>query len=73
MKWNNYPALTPPDVPQNETFGMDYEVKFRLPNGATNTTITEWLYEKQWNCIYPVIAWRKYNAVIPFQKKFKAL
>ena len=22
MKWNNYPALTPPDVPQNETFGV---------------------------------------------------
>ncbi len=54
--WNKFPDTIPPDIPEIENFGIDYEVKYALPNGKIETTITEWLWEKKWNCIYPVIA-----------------
>ncbi|MFR4368944.1 MAG: hypothetical protein ACLT4F_09205 [Clostridia bacterium] len=43
--WNKFPN-TPPDIPETEDFGIDYEVKYKLPNGKIETTITEWLLEK---------------------------
>lgn len=46
--WNKFPN-TPPDIPETENFGIDYEVKYKLPNGKIETTITEWLWEKKWN------------------------
>lgn len=64
--WNKFPN-TPPNIPETEDFGIDYEVKYNLPNGKIETTITEWLWEKKWNCIYPVIAWREYSPIIPFR------
>ena len=54
--WNAYPNNTPPDIPQDENFGIEYEVKYRLPDGTIKTDITEWLWDRTWNCIYPVIA-----------------
>ena len=50
----------------NEDFGVEYEVRYRLPNGIIETMVTEWLWEKRWNCIYPVIQWREYNPIIVF-------
>ena len=46
-----------------------YEVRYRLPNGKVEAMITEWLWERQWNCIYPVIQWRNYNPIIKFPKQ----
>lgn len=65
-KWNRFPDVVPPNIPESEDFGVDYEVKYRLPNGQIETTITEWLWEKEWNCIYPVIAWREENKIVEF-------
>ena len=67
--WHLYPNEIPPDIPEDEDFGVEYEVRYRLPNGKIKTMITEWLWEKQWNCIYPVIQWRSYNPIIKFQKQ----
>lgn len=67
--WNKYPNITPPDIPETEDFGVEYEVKYKLPNGCVKSTITEWLWEKQWNCRYPVIAWRECKTIIPFSSK----
>lgn len=64
--WNIYSNKIPPDVPKNEDFGVEYEVRYRLPNGIIETMVTEWLWEKKWNCIYPVIQWREYNPIIVF-------
>ena len=64
--WHLYPNEIPPDIPEYEDFGVEYEVRYRLPNGKIKTTITEWLWERQWNCIYPVIQWRSYNPIIKF-------
>ena len=41
--WNIYPNKIPPDVPKNEDFGVEYEVRYRLPNGIIETMVTEWL------------------------------
>ena len=50
----------PPDIPEDENFGVDYQVKcFNPESGAVETFETEWLWEKEWNCIYPIIAWRE--------------
>ena len=65
--WNKFPETMPPDIPKTENFGIDYEVKYKLPNGKIKTTISEWLWEKKWNCIYPVIALREYSPIIPFR------
>ena len=54
--WHLYPNETPPDIPKDEDFGVEYEVRYRLPNGKVKTMITEWLWERQWNCIYLVIS-----------------
>ena len=67
--WHLYPNETPPDIPKDEDFGVEYEVRYRLPNGKVKTMITEWLWERQWNCIYPVIQWRNYNPIIKFPKQ----
>lgn len=67
--WNKYPDVTPPDIPDDEDFGIEYEVKYRLPNGKIEITETEWLWEKKWNLIYPVVAWRECQLVIPFFNK----
>lgn len=32
--WNTYPNNTPPDIPQDENFGIEYEVKYKLPDGT---------------------------------------
>ena len=63
------PKEIPPDIPDNEDFGIEYRVKIILPNGQTFITETEWLWEKEWNCIYNVIAWQKINKIIPFKNK----
>ncbi len=68
-KWNNFPEISPPDIPETEDFGVEYEVKYRLPNGKIETIETEWLWDKTWNIIYPVIAWRNYNQIIEFRKR----
>ena len=68
-KWNNFPETSPPDIPETEDFGVEYEVKYRLPNGKIEIIETEWLWDKTWNIIYPVIAWRNYNQIIEFRKK----
>lgn len=65
-KWNRFPDVVPPEIPESEDFGVDYEVKYRLPNGQIETTTTEWLWEKEWNCIYPVVAWREENKIVEF-------
>ena len=65
-KWNRFPDVVPPEISESEDFGVDYEVKYRLPNGQIETTITEWLWEKEWNCIYPVVAWREENKIVEF-------
>ena len=31
--WHLYPNEIPPDIPENEDFGVEYEVRYRLPNG----------------------------------------
>ena len=67
--WHLYPNETPPDIPEDEDFGVEYEVRYRLPNGKVKTMITEWLWERQWNCIYPVIQWRNYNPIIKLPKQ----
>lgn len=41
--WNKFPN-TPPNIPETEDFGIDYEIKYKLPNGKIETTITEWLW-----------------------------
>lgn len=64
--WNKYPNEIPANIPDDEDFGVEYEVRYRLPNGSIETTITEWLWEQKWNCIYPVIQWREYNPIISF-------
>lgn len=69
--WHLYPNEVPPDIPKNEDFGIEYEIRYRLPNGKIETMITEWLWEKQWNCIYPVIQWKEYNPIVKFQSKTK--
>ncbi len=66
--WIKCKDKLPPDIPENEDFGVEYEVRYILPNGKVETMITEWLWEKKWNCIYPVIAWREYNSIIRFPK-----
>lgn len=38
--WNKFPDTIPPDIPETEDFGVDYEVKYRLPNGKIETTLT---------------------------------
>ena len=53
-KWNNFPETSPPDITETEDFGVEYEVKYRLPNGKIETIETEWLWDKTWNIIYPV-------------------
>ena len=65
-KWNRFPDVVPPEISESEDFGVDYEVKYRLPNGQIETTITEWLWEKEWNCIYPVVAWREESKIVEF-------
>ena len=45
--WHLYPNETPPDIPEDEDFGVEYEVRYRLPNGKVKTMITEWLWERQ--------------------------
>lgn len=65
-KWNRFPDVMPPNIPGTEDFGVDYEVQYRLPNGQIETTVTEWLWEKEWNCIYPVVAWREENKIVEF-------
>ena len=62
-KWNRFPDNIPPDVPEEEDFGVEYVIQYLLPNGKTQTTIAEWLPEKSWNCIYPVLAWHEYAPV----------
>lgn len=64
--WNKFPDIMPPEIPETEDFGVNYEVKYKSPNGKIETTVTEWLWEKEWNCVYPVIAWREYSPIIPF-------
>ena len=44
--WHLYPNETPPDIPEDEDFGVEYEVRYRLPNGKVKTMITEWLWGK---------------------------
>ena len=56
-------------LPEDEDFGVEYEFRYRLPNGKVKTMITEWLWERQSNCIYPVIQWRNYNPIIKFPKQ----
>lgn len=58
----------PPDVPETENFGIEYEVQYRDFNGQINVIETEWLTDKTWNCHYPVIAWREINKIVPFAK-----
>ena len=41
--WHLYPNETPPDIPEDEYFGVEYEVRYRLPNGKVKVMITEWL------------------------------
>lgn len=41
--WNKFPDVMPPDNPDTEDFGVEYEVKYTLPNGKIENTITEWL------------------------------
>ena len=48
---------------EEEDFGVEYVIQYLLPNGKTQTTIAEWLPEKSWNCIYPVLAWHEYAPV----------
>jgi len=67
--WHKFPEVVPSDIPESEDFGVEYEVKYQLPNGVIESTVTEWLWERAWNCIYPVIAWREYNPVVSFDKK----
>ena len=69
MKWHKYPEIAPPDIPESENFGIEYDVKYKLPNGRIETTTTEWLYDKTWNCIYPVIAWKEHQVIIPFKPR----
>ena len=64
--WNKFPDLTPPDNPDSENFGTDYDVKYRLPNGKIEITTTEWLCSNEWNIIYPVTAWKGHKQILPF-------
>ena len=64
--WNIYPDIKPADIPETEDFGIEYEVKYKTPNGEIKTMITEWLWKREWNCIYPVIAWKQHNSIISF-------
>ena len=45
--WHKYPDEIPPDIPESEDFGVEYEVRYQLPNGTIRTMITEWLWEKK--------------------------
>ena len=67
--WHDALKESPPDIPEDEDFGVEYEIMYRLPNGELVMTIVEWLWEKQWNCKYPVVKWREYNPVIEFPNK----
>lgn len=67
--WIKCEDRLPPDIPEDEDFGIEYEIKYKLPNGKIEKMITEWLYDKTWNCFYPVISWREYNQIIPFPCK----
>lgn len=67
--WHKYPEEIPPDIPPNENFGIDYEIRYRLPDGKIETCVTEWLWEREWNCIFPVTQWREYNPIIGFVKR----
>ena len=50
-------------VPKNEAILKIMQTSF------IESTVTEWLWKRAWNCIYPVIAWREYNPVVYFDKK----
>lgn len=69
MMWINCKTQLPPPIPDEDDFGIEYEIEYRLPNGKTEKTITEWLYDNTWNCIYPVIRWKEVQKVIPFKRK----
>lgn len=41
-----YPDIKPADIPETEDFGIEYEMKYKMPNGEIKTMITEWLWKK---------------------------
>lgn len=41
-----YPDIKPADIPETEDFGIEYEMKHKMPNGEIKTMITEWLWKK---------------------------
>lgn len=69
--WNKFPDVMPPDNPNTENFGVEYEVKYILPNRKIENTITEWLWTNEWNLIYPVIEWKEYRKILPFNNPNK--
>ena len=71
LSWILCKDRLPEDIPEKESFGVDYEVKYIDTNGQINQMETEWLWTREWNCIYPVVAWRPIKKIIPFSKKKK--
>lgn len=62
----------PDDIPDDESFGVDYEVKYIDTDGKIKKMETEWLWSREWNSKCPVIAWRPINKIIPFPIKNKS-
>ena len=65
-EWIKCQDKLPPDIPEDNDFGVEYEIKYISESGEVKTAITEWLWEREWNWILPVIAWREYIPVVDF-------
>lgn len=66
MEWIKCTEQLPEDIPENESFGVEYEILYLDDTKTKCTAVTEWLWDRTWNWEYPVIAWREINIVIPF-------
>lgn len=66
--WNKCKDKLPPDIPKNNDFGIEYEIKYISESGKIETEITEWLWDRTWNWTLPVVAWRECMPVVNFMK-----
>lgn len=73
MKWIKCTDRLPPDCPVEDEFETEYEIKYLQTDGLVGIDVTEWREERSWNCMYPVIAWREYRVIIPFDRDYKEI
>lgn len=64
-KWICCADRLPNNIPEDKDFGVEYEVVFIDENFQPRVEVLEWLWERKWNCKYPVIAWRELKSGEP--------